>query len=64
MSHKSVAEDVIPLAVRIRPQDIASYIGQQHILGKDKPFYRSIEAGALHSMILWGPPGAREDNVG
>ena len=57
MSHKSVAEDVIPLAVRMRPQDIASYIGQQHILGKDKPLYRSIEAGALHSMILWGPPG-------
>ena len=31
--------------------------GQSHILGKGKPLRRAIEAGHLHSMILWGPPG-------
>lgn len=46
-----------PLAARMRPETLQHYIGQQHILGKDKPLPRAIEAGQLHSMILWGPPG-------
>lgn len=41
----------------MRPETLQHYIGQQHILGKDKPLPRAIEAGQLHSMILWGPPG-------
>jgi putative ATPase len=32
------------------------YIGQQHILGPDKPLRKAILAGHCHSMILWGPP--------
>src|SRR5699024_8177111 len=31
--------------------------GQQHILGDDKPLTRTLAAGRMHSMILWGPPG-------
>ncbi|MEI7344488.1 replication-associated recombination protein A [Dickeya chrysanthemi] len=46
-----------PLAARMRPTRLAQYIGQQHLLGLGKPFPRAIEAGQLHSMILWGPPG-------
>ncbi|MCV9879940.1 replication-associated recombination protein A [Brenneria izbisi] len=46
-----------PLAARMRPATLAQYIGQQHLLGADKPLPRAIEAGQLHSMILWGPPG-------
>lgn len=46
-----------PLAARMRPQSLASYIGQQHILGEGKPLRQAVEQGALHSMILWGPPG-------
>jgi replication-associated recombination protein RarA len=34
-----------------------TYIGQQHLLAPGKPLPRAIEAGHLHSMILWGPPG-------
>ncbi|MEF1255485.1 MULTISPECIES: replication-associated recombination protein A [unclassified Vibrio] len=50
-------EDFRPLAARMRPQTLEQYIGQQHILGQGKPLRRSLEAGHIHSMILWGPPG-------
>ncbi|AXU95741.1 replication-associated recombination protein A [Erwinia persicina] len=46
-----------PLAARMRPRTLAEYIGQQHLLAAGKPLPRAIEAGHLHSMILWGPPG-------
>ncbi|WP_371860756.1 MULTISPECIES: replication-associated recombination protein A [Vibrio harveyi group] len=41
----------------MRPETIEQYIGQQHILGPGKPLRRALEAGHVHSMILWGPPG-------
>nr|WP_276047133.1 MULTISPECIES: replication-associated recombination protein A [unclassified Pantoea] len=41
----------------MRPETLKQYIGQQHLLGAGKPLPRAIEAGHLHSMILWGPPG-------
>ncbi|HEY9050239.1 MAG TPA: replication-associated recombination protein A [Gammaproteobacteria bacterium] len=46
-----------PLADRMRPATLDEYIGQQHILGKDKPLTKAITSGRLHSMIFWGPPG-------
>ncbi len=46
-----------PLAARLRPASLDEFIGQSHLLGKDKPLRKAIEQGALHSMILWGPPG-------
>ncbi|WP_114987593.1 replication-associated recombination protein A [Pragia fontium] len=46
-----------PLAARMRPRTLAEYIGQRHLLSAGKPLPRAIEAGHLHSMILWGPPG-------
>lgn len=53
----SADEDFRPLAARMRPVSIEHYCGQQHILGPNKPLRRALEAGHLHSMILWGPPG-------
>ena len=46
-----------PLADRMRPRNLAEFLGQRHILGPGKPLSASIEAGQLHSLILWGPPG-------
>lgn len=46
-----------PLAARMRPETLAQYLGQRHLLSPGKPLFRAIEAGHLHSMILWGPPG-------
>lgn len=46
-----------PLAAKLRPQNIHEFVGQEHLLAKNKPLFRAIENGVLHSMILWGPPG-------
>ncbi|WCE30678.1 replication-associated recombination protein A [Vibrio sp. SCSIO 43137] len=50
-------EDFRPLAARMRPMTVEQYIGQRHILGEGKPLRKALEAGQIHSMILWGPPG-------
>lgn len=47
----------IPLAERMRPKSIEDYIGQEHLMGKDKVLRKMIESGNIPSMILWGPPG-------
>ena len=47
-----------PLAERLRPKTLDEVIGQQHLLGPGKPLRVAFESGRLHSMILWGPPGA------
>ena len=46
-----------PLAYRMRPRNLDEYVGQEHILGKDKILYRTIKADRLSSIILFGPPG-------
>jgi putative ATPase len=46
-----------PLAERLRPATIDEVIGQTHLLGPGKPLRLAFDAGRLHSMILWGPPG-------
>ncbi|HSR63731.1 MAG TPA: replication-associated recombination protein A [Gammaproteobacteria bacterium] len=49
--------DYHPLADRMRPRSLDDFIGQEHILGQDKPLRLAIEQGRLHSMVFWGPPG-------
>ena len=46
-----------PLASKRRPQKLAEFFGQQHILSDGKPLKEAISSGQPHSMILWGPPG-------
>ncbi|WP_404419734.1 replication-associated recombination protein A [Marinospirillum sp.] len=46
-----------PLAARMRPRNLAEFVGQDHLLGDDKSLRQALEAGQLHSMIFWGPPG-------
>jgi putative ATPase len=46
-----------PLAERLRPRTLDEVIGQRHLLGPGKPLRAAFDAGRLHSMILWGPPG-------
>ena len=42
-----------PLAYRMRPRTLEEYVGQKHILGKDKILYRTIKADRLSSIILF-----------
>ena len=52
-----------PLAYRMRPKTLEEYVGQEHILGKDKVLYRTIQADRLSSIILWGPPGCGKTSL-
>ncbi|MFN2454032.1 MAG: replication-associated recombination protein A [Pyrinomonadaceae bacterium] len=47
-----------PLAERMRPRNLAEFVGQQHLVGEDRILRRLIEgSGNLPSIILWGAPG-------
>lgn len=52
-----------PLAYRMKPKTLEDYVGQEHILGKDKILYRTIQADRLSSIILWGPPGCGKTSL-
>jgi putative ATPase len=46
-----------PLAERMRPRTLEEFVGQSHLLDPGRPLRQAIDAGALHSLIFWGPPG-------
>ncbi len=46
-----------PLADKLRPKNLEDFVGQEHLVGKNKPIRRMIETGNITSMIFWGPPG-------
>ena len=46
-----------PLASQIRPKSLKDFVGQEHLVGKDKPLRVALEKKHLFSFILWGPPG-------
>ena len=52
-----------PLAFRMRPRTLDEYVGQEHVLGKDKVLYRTIKADRLSSIILFGPPGCGKTSL-
>ena len=52
-----------PLAYRMRPKTLEEYVGQEHILAKDKILYRTIKADRLSSIILFGPPGCGKTSL-
>ncbi len=46
-----------PLANQIRPQTLAEFVGQKHLVGAGKPLRLAIEQGHIFSFVLWGTPG-------
>ena len=46
-----------PLAERMRPDTLAGYIGQKHLIGEKAVLRQAVESGKIPSFILWGPPG-------
>ena len=52
-----------PLAFRLRPRTLDEYVGQEHVLGKDKILYRTIKADRISSLILFGPPGCGKTSL-
>ena len=47
----------MPLAARMRPGTLDEFIGQKHIIGKNRLLYRAIKADRLTSAVFYGPPG-------
>jgi len=47
-----------PLASKIRPKNIKDFVGQEHLVGENKPILTAIKNKHLFSFILWGPPGS------
>ncbi len=47
----------IPLAERVRPQNLSEFIGQEHLVAPGKVLEQIIHSGKSHSIIFWGPPG-------
>lgn len=46
-----------PLADRLRPEQLKDMVGQQHLLGENKPLRNIISSGTLPNMIFYGPSG-------
>ena len=47
----------VPLAERIRPQNLQEYISQSHLVGENGSLTHQIAKGIIPSLIFWGPPG-------
>ncbi|MBO9711580.1 replication-associated recombination protein A [Sphingomonas sp.] len=52
-----------PLADRLRPQQLADVVGQDHLTGPEGAIGRMVAAGKLASIILWGPPGTGKTTI-
>jgi putative ATPase len=48
----------MPLAARLRPKDLAGFVGQEKVIKPGSFLYKAIEADEVPSLIFWGPPGS------
>ena len=46
-----------PLPYRLTPENFDEFVGQEHIVGKNKPLRKLVEKGTIFSTIFYGPPG-------
>lgn len=46
-----------PLAIKMRPSTLDQFVGQEHLVGENKPIRLAIEKKKVFSFILWGSPG-------
>ncbi len=56
-SEEQASRGAVPLASRMRPRSFDEFVGQLHIVGPGRVLRTSIEADAMPSIVLWGPPG-------
>jgi putative ATPase len=57
------AEAARPLADRLRPQNLAEVVGQEHLTGEGGALTRLLRGRTLGSLIFWGPPGTGKTTV-
>jgi putative ATPase len=56
-SERQTLQGFAPLAVRMRPERLQDFVGQEHFAGEGKLLRRMLEAGQVTSLIFFGPPG-------
>ena len=56
-------ENPMPLADKIRPEDLSEVYGQSHLLGNGRPLKNIIESGHIPNMIFYGPSGVGKTTV-
>lgn len=56
-------EAFVPLADRLRPQNLSEVVGQDHLLGAEGAITRMLARHSLSSLILWGPPGSGKTTI-
>jgi putative ATPase len=49
--------EIAPLALRMRPQSLEEFVGQQHVLAEGSALRAAIEEDRVRSAIFYGPPG-------
>jgi putative ATPase len=52
-----------PLATRMRPNTLNTFVGQEHIIGRGRVLRKAIESDRIPSMIFWGPPGCGKTSL-
>jgi putative ATPase len=50
--------DTAPLALRMRPQSLDDFVGQERVLGEGSALRLAIAEDRISSSILYGPPGS------
>jgi putative ATPase len=55
---KERAQEVAPLALRMRPRRLDDFVGQRHVVGEKTALRLAIEQDRLQSAIFYGPPGS------
>ena len=55
---KDKDDKMAPLADRLRPENLADFVGQADIVGEGKLLRKLIEQDETPSLIFWGPPGS------
>ncbi len=52
------ARQSTPLAEKMRPKNLAEFVGQEKIMGPGRALRQLIERREIPSIIFWGPPGS------
>ncbi|MBP7653803.1 replication-associated recombination protein A [Candidatus Dependentiae bacterium] len=55
---KQNSDFFIPLAQFLRPDKLEDFVGQGHLVKKNKILYNAILSDKIQSYLFWGPPGS------